>query len=108
MDLVKLSFRRYSDNSSFGCGVANRASFIPIACLSDQIGSQETFARAIAYAADSSVESPGANSKDGADVISCSLGPNGGHWAVSSILEDAINFAVSSGRAGLGTPIFWR
>jgi subtilisin family serine protease len=96
-----------SDNRSFGCGAANMASFIPIACLPDQIGSQETLARAIAYAADPSVENPGANSKDGADVIACSLGPNGGHWVMSSILEDAINFAVSSGRAGLGTPIFW-
>jgi subtilisin family serine protease len=96
-----------SDNSQFGCGAANNASFIPIACLSDQVGSQVTLARSIAYAADPTTEIPDANVDDGADIISCSLGPNGGHWTLTSVLEDALNFATSSGRKGKGTPIFW-
>jgi hypothetical protein len=96
-----------SDNGQFGCGAANNASFIPIACLGDQVGSQVTLARSIAYAADPTTEIPDANVGDGADIISCSLGPNGGHWTLTSVLEDALNFSTSNGRKGLGTPIFW-
>jgi thermitase len=96
-----------SDNGQFGCGAANNASFIPIACLGDQVGSQVTLARSIAYAADPTTENSDANKDNGADIISCSLGPNGGHWALTSVLEAALNFATSNGRKGLGTPIFW-
>jgi subtilisin family serine protease len=96
-----------ADNNSFGCGAAHNASFIPIACLPDQVGAQETLARAVSYSADPTVEVPDANPKDGADIISCSLGPNGGHWTMTSILEEAINFAATKGRNGLGTAIFW-
>ena len=64
-----------SDNGQFGCGAANNASFIPIACLGDQVGSQVTLARSIAYAADPTTENSDANKDNGADIISCSLGP---------------------------------
>ncbi|MFC7080511.1 S8 family serine peptidase [Halorussus caseinilyticus] len=46
-------------------------------------------------------------SADGADVISCSLGPNGANWQLQSVLETAIEFAQNDGRSGQGTPIFW-
>lgn len=88
-------------------GSAPQAEFIPVACLSDQVGTQNTLARAIAYAADPSLESPHLTPDQGADVIACSLGPNGADWDMESILEDAINFCVTSGRSGLGTPVFW-
>ena len=43
----------------------------------------------------------------GADVIACSLGPNNSPWALTSVLEDALDFAATSGRAGKGIAIFW-
>ncbi|HET9774192.1 MAG TPA: S8 family serine peptidase [Nitrososphaeraceae archaeon] len=96
-----------SDNGKFGCGAANRTSFIAIACLNDQIGSQVTLARSIAYAANPTMEIFDADPDEGTDILSCSLGPNGGHWTMESVLEDAIIFATSKGRNGLGTTIFW-
>jgi subtilisin family serine protease len=96
-----------ADNGQGGSGVSNLANFIAIACLADQVGSQVTLARAIAYAADPTQEVPGANPNDGADVISCSLGPNGANWTMTTTLRLAIDFAVTNGRGGLGTPIFW-
>jgi subtilisin family serine protease len=96
-----------SNNSEGGCGVANQADLVAVACLGDQVGTQVTLARAIAYAADPTQEVGGANPADGADVISCSLGPNGADWDMMQTLQDAIDFAVTNGRGGLGTPIFW-
>ena len=96
-----------SDNGKFGCGAANRASFIPIACLNDTTGTQLSLARSIAYAADPTTEIPNASRDDGADIISVSLGPAGVHFTMTSVLEDAIIFATTSGRNGLGTSIFW-
>ena len=96
-----------ANNGNDGCGLANQADFIPIACLNDQIGTQATLARAIAYAADPSTEVGGADPSLGADVISCSLGPNGTHWTLESVLDDAINSATTNGRGGKGTAIFW-
>lgn len=96
-----------ANNDEGGCGGSNLADFLPIACLVDQVGTQVTLARAIAYAADPTTEVLTANSEDGADIISCSLGPNGADWEISSVLDEAINFAVENGRGGLGTPIFW-
>jgi subtilisin family serine protease len=95
------------NNGSGGCGVAHQADFIAIACLPDQTGTQATLARAIAYAADPATELPGTPSGMGADVISCSLGPNGAHWMMESVLEDALIFASTRGRGGKGTAIFW-
>lgn len=93
-----------ADNETGGCGIANKAQFIPIAALPDQVGTQVTLARSVVYAADPSKENVNAV---GADVISCSLGPNGADWTLSSVLDRAIQFAVNKGRNGLGTPIFW-
>lgn len=93
-----------ADNETGGCGIANKAQFIPIAVLPDQVGTQVTLARSVVYAADPSQENVNAV---GADVIACSLGPNGADWTLTSVLDRAIHFAVSKGRNGLGTPIFW-
>jgi len=89
-----------------GVGVANQATLIAIACLQDQVGSQMTLARAIAYAANPSLEGVAGN---GADVICCSLGSNDsqGYWDMASALRLAIDGAVSDGRGTKGTPVFW-
>jgi subtilisin family serine protease len=94
-------------NAVGGCGSAPEADLITIACLPDQVGSQLTLARAIAYAADPTTEDPQAPQDSGADVISCSLGPNGADWEMTSVLELAISTAATHGRRGLGIPIFW-
>jgi hypothetical protein len=95
------------DNGVGVCGVAFQADFVAVACLTDQLGTQASLARALAYAADPTQEVAGANPADGVDVISCSLGPNGANWAMTQVLQNAIDFAVTNGRGGLGTPIFW-
>lgn len=89
-----------------GTGVAYDASLAAVACMADQVGTQLTLARALAYAADPAMEVT-SNFAPGADVISCSLGPNGASWEMRSILSDAIDFVTSSGRDGRGTPLFW-
>lgn len=94
-------------NGSGVCGIAHQADFIAIACLEDQVGPQVSLARAVAYAADPSTEVTGAPSGSGADVISCSLGPNGAYWKMESVLADAIDFAVTHGRGGKGCLVFW-
>ncbi|HEY0463032.1 MAG TPA: S8 family serine peptidase, partial [Polyangiaceae bacterium] len=97
-----------ANNAEGGAGVAFEANLTAVACLNDQVGTQVTLARAISYAADPTQEVPGANAADGADVISCSLGPStGADWLMAQVMQDAIDFAVSNGRGGLGTPIFW-
>jgi subtilisin family serine protease len=95
------------DNKLGGCGSAPEVDLLAIACLTDQVGTQLTLARAVAYAADPKTEDAQANSSDGAHVISCSLGPNGADWPMTSVLELAINTAAVQGRGGLGVPIFW-
>ncbi len=94
------------NNASGGCGMANQAELMLIACLDDAIGTQATLARAVAYAADPTTEDATANSQDGAWVISCSVGPNNGVWTLQSVLENALEFVVKS-RGGLGVPMFW-
>ena len=88
-------------------GVAPHASFSAIACLADQIGTQTTLARALAYAAKPDLEDEGVYTGMGADVIACSLGPNRGEWRITSCLDLAIEFATREGRDGKGTPVFW-
>lgn len=95
------------NNSRGGCGSAPEADLIPIACLNDQVGTQTTLARALAYAADPSREDGSARPEDGADVISVSLGPNGADWTLTSVLEQAILFATEQARGGRGVPVFW-
>jgi thermitase len=92
-------------NGLGGCGAAPRAELLLVAALQDQVGTQATLARAVAYAADPALE--GGSTDDGATAISCSLGPNGADWTLTAVLEDAIQFAATQGRRGLGTPIFW-
>ncbi len=95
------------NNGKGGCGAAPMCDLIFIACMTDQIGSQDTLARAIAYAANPSLEDGSQSPKDGADVISCSLGPNGANWKAQTVLRDAITYAANSGRGGKGSTIFW-
>ncbi len=94
-------------NNKGGCGSAPEADLMPIACLTDQVGTQLTLARAIAYAANPTTEDAQASAADGAHVISCSLGPNGADWDMTSVLELAITTAAVQGRGGLGVPILW-
>lgn len=95
------------DNDRGGCGSAPESDLIAIACMSDQVGTQTTLARAVAYAADPSREDAQATPADGADVISCSLGPNDADWILESVLDLALGFAATRGRGGRGAPIFW-
>jgi subtilisin family serine protease len=95
------------DNNRGGCGSAPEAELIAIACLVDQVGSQVTLARAIAYAANPTHEDAQASKSDGADVIACSLGPNGADWQMHSVLQLAIEDAARRGRGGRGVPILW-
>ncbi len=49
-------------------------------------------------------------SDQGADIISCSWGPQDGTGAVDPLPDNvraAINYCVTTGRNGLGIPIFW-
>jgi thermitase len=94
-------------NGKGGCGSAPEAELIAVACLVDQVGTQLTLARAIAFAADPSTEDARARPDRGAHVISCSLGPNGADWDMTSILELAIRGAARNGRGGRGVPILW-
>jgi thermitase len=93
-------------NKQGGCGAAPECELIAIACLGDQLGSQVTLARAIAFAADPSREIAD-SAAPGADVIACSLGPNGADWQLSSVLELAIDYATTKGRGGRGCSVFW-
>ena len=94
-------------NNNVGvCGSAPEADLVAIACLPDQVGTQTTLARGVAYAADPTKEDSQASSDDGADIISCSLGP-ATDWDMTSVLDLAIQFAAGSGRGGLGSVIFW-
>jgi thermitase len=95
------------NNGRGGCGSAPDAELIAVACANDQIGTQATLARAVAYAADPSREDADADPAEGADVIACSLGPNGADWDLTSVLDLAIHFAATQARAGRGVPVFW-
>ncbi len=95
------------DNGIGVVGGAPSCALMPVACLSDQVGSQTTLARAIAYSAHPRNEDANAPEGEGAHVISCSLGPNSETFLMTSLLRDAIDFAVTEGRSGLGTAVFW-
>jgi Subtilase family len=95
------------NNSLDGCGSAPEVRLLLVATRGDQVGTQATLARGLAYAADPSMEVAGANPATGADVIASSLGPNGANWALTTVLQNAIVFAANRGRKGRGTPIFW-
>lgn len=95
------------NNGRAGCGSAPECELMLLASRGDQIGTQATLARAVAYAADPRLEVAGAGVAAGADVIVSSLGPNVANWALTTVLENAILFATRQGRRGRGTPIFW-
>ena len=104
-----------ANNNKGGCGVAYEAELMLVACLPDAVGTQATLARALAYAADPSIENLGATSAEGAWVLACSLGPNDGVWRLESVLKNALDFAINKGRHTLGVkgrhtlgvPMFW-
>ncbi len=95
------------NNQRGGCGAAPESELALVACLGDQVGTQTTLARAVAYAADPSREVPGADPAGGADILVSSLGPNGAAWDLTAVLELAIEFAAANGRGGRGLAIFW-
>ncbi len=95
------------NNARAGCGSAPECELMLLAARGDQVGTQATLARAVAYAADPRMEVATASVAAGADVIVSSLGPNGANWALTSVLNNAILFATRQGRRGRGTPVFW-
>ncbi|GAA3502810.1 hypothetical protein GCM10019016_099190 [Streptomyces prasinosporus] len=97
---------RLSDGPG-GTGAAPECGLMLLACLPDQVGPQVTLARAVAYAADPSLEVPGAGPGSEADVLVSSLGPNEADWDLTGALELALEFAATRGRQGKGLPIFW-
>jgi subtilisin family serine protease len=90
-----------------GVGAAAECQLMLLACLGDQVGTQTTLARAVAYAADPRTEVPTADPADGADILVSSLGPNGADWDLTSTLELALRTAAANGRGGRGLAIFW-
>lgn len=95
------------NNGTDGCGSAPEARLLLVATQNDQVGTQATLARAVAYAANPAMEIVGADPATGADVIVSSLGPNGANWALTAVLQNALVFAARQGRKSRGTPIFW-
>jgi thermitase len=95
-------------NNFGGCGVAFGTDLSMIACAADQITTQSTLARAIAYAAAPDLE-PGSGKarSEGADIIVSSLGPNTAVWEIRQVMSDALDFAATQGRQGKGCAIFW-
>ena len=95
------------NNGNGGCGAAPGSELMLLACLGDQVGTQTTLARAVAYAANPTNEVASADPADGADILVCSLGPNGAVWNLTGTLELALESAASNGRSGRGLAIFW-
>ena len=95
------------NNDLGGSGAAPECELILIAALGDQVGTQTTLARAVGYAADPRNEISSATAADGADILVCSLGPNGAVWELSDTLELALEAAAANGRNGRGLAIFW-
>jgi subtilisin family serine protease len=94
------------NNGNGGCGIAPECELTLIACLGDQVGTQTTLARAVAYAANPTNENVGTEA-DGADILVSSLGPNGAVWDLTVTLELALEAAGTNGRSGRGLAIFW-
>ncbi|WP_330352017.1 S8 family serine peptidase [Streptomyces chartreusis] len=95
------------NNGAGGTGAAPECSLMLLACLKDQVGTQTTLARAVAYAAVPSTEVLGITPDGGADILVSSLGPNGADWDLTSTLDLALEFAATNGRQGKGLAIFW-
>jgi thermitase len=95
------------NNGNGGCGIAPECELTLIACLGDQVGTQTTLARAVAYAANPTNEDNSATEAEGVDILVSSLGPNGAIWDLTVTLELALEAAGTNGRSGRGLPIFW-
>ena len=94
------------NNGHGGVGAAPDCELALIACLGDQVGTQTTLARAVAYAINPTNEVAGADPANGPDILVSSLGPNIALWVLTATLDTALNGAPN-GRQGLGLPIFW-
>ncbi|MBL8228511.1 MAG: S8 family serine peptidase [Bryobacterales bacterium] len=77
-------------------GVAPGSRLMPIKAAAGATSDQIRLARAFQYLADR-----------GADVASCSLGPDGVPWIMREWMQEAIDYATTYGRRGRGCPIFW-
>jgi thermitase len=115
-----------ANNDVAGCGVAPEADLLPVTCVPSGIGTQETIARALVYAADPATEpeaeAAGFGGDDGADVVSLSLGlaarfareQESREWRgrkrtmpkTRRVLSDAIDYVVERGRSGTRAPLF--
>ena len=95
------------NNGTGGCGVAFSSALGMVACVGDQVGTQSTLARALAYAAAPDLENSAKPRSEGADILACSLGPNGAAWEIRQVLSSAIDFVATQGRDGKGCAIFW-
>lgn len=95
------------NNAHGGCGAAPECELMLIAALGDQVGTQTTLARAVAYAASPTNEVGSATEDGGADILVCSLGPNIAVWDLTVTLELALEAAGMNGRGGRGLAIFW-
>ncbi|MFE9636333.1 S8 family serine peptidase [Streptomyces sp. NPDC006463] len=95
------------NDSAGGAGAAPECELMLVACLPDQVGTQTTLARAVAYAADPSTEVSETGPERGADILVSSLGPNIAAWDLTSTLDLALEFAATNGRQGKGLSIFW-
>jgi hypothetical protein len=92
----------------WGAVLARAAAFLndlPAARRAVDSAQRYALARAVAYTADPTRED--GQAANGADVIACSLGPNGADCDPTSVLDLAIQFAANQGLGGLGAPIFW-
>jgi Subtilase family len=94
-------------NGTGGCGVAFSSALSMVACMGDQVGTQSTLARALAYAAAPDLENAAIPRSAGADIIACSLGPNSAKWEIRQVMSDALDFIATNGRGGKGCAIFW-
>jgi thermitase len=98
-------------NGIMGCGAAPRATLMLVAMGPYGVASQVKLARALAYCARPEIEGAPVGTP-GADIISCSLGPNKAIWQRMKVLGCATEYAVREGRPSeanepLGSPIFW-
>ncbi len=87
-----------------GCGAAPKADFFPITIWESGAAAFDTLARAIAYAANPTLENPNADPTAGAHIISCSIDAS---FLPRPDVEDAVKYAVKKGRGGKGCLIFY-
>ncbi|MCB9832809.1 MAG: S8 family serine peptidase [Planctomycetes bacterium] len=85
------------NNSMFLCGMAHQATIMPIRLITPSgFGTATGEAGCFVWASD-----------NGADVITNSWGPDGVPFPLPTVVQGAFAYATSTGRGGLGTPIFW-